>query len=71
MTSFQWTIIFAVRYGDTISASKTYFYKTTRFPYNVQVIFASEVNLKMRWSIWLVEIIMENEFWAKILKYDS
>ena len=40
MTSFKWTIIVAVRYSDTISASKTYFYKTTRFPYNVQAIFA-------------------------------
>ena len=65
ITSFQWTSIVAVRYSDTITAPKTYFYKNIHFPYKAQVSFASEGNLKMRWSIWLMEIIMEIYIWGK------
>ena len=54
-----------VRYGDTITAPKTYFYKYIHFPYKAQVSFASEGNLKMKWSIWLMEIIMEIYIWGK------
>ena len=71
ITSFQWTSIVAVRYGDTITAPKTYFYKSIHFPYRAQVSFVSEGNLKMRWSIWIMEIIMEIYIWGKIIKYGS
>ena len=65
ITSFQWNSIVAVRYGDTKTAPKTYFYKNIHFPYRAQVSFASEGNLKMRWSIWLMETIIEIYIWGK------
>ena len=46
ITSFQWTSIVAVRYGDTITAPKTYFYKNIHFLYRAQVSFASEAHVR-------------------------
>ena len=38
ITSFQWTSIVVVRYGDTITAPKTFFYKNIHFPYRARSV---------------------------------